>query len=399
MTDNVRDRRWLSTGSERRAQYKPANERAYGEMRLGRILGIEIRLDTSWFIVFILISWSLAGHRFPTTHPGWTTWTYGAMGVVTALLFFASVVAHELAHSIVSQATGVPVRHITLFIFGGVAHISHEPRRARDEFLMALAGPLTSLAIAALFGLLWLVSPLARGPLHALAGWLAWINVSLAVFNLIPGFPLDGGRVLRAIIWSVTGNMRRATRIAAGLGRLVAYGFILWGIWQILGGNWANGVWVAFIGWFLQSAAKASYQELVSGELPAIRTAGDVMMTVGPRIPRGLTLDVVVDQIVLPGGRRCYPVVENGQLQGLLTLQHIKRVPREQQAITRVDEVMIPWDQLRPVEPGDKLEKVFEQMTLENMNQVPVMKDGLLLGMVAQERVLASLQFRAELGK
>jgi Zn-dependent protease len=229
MTNNVQDGRWLSTPSERRGGCKPASERAHGKLRLGRILGIEIRLDTFWFIVFILITWSLAGHPFPTTHPGWTTWTYSEMGVVTALLLFASVVIHRLAHGFVSQATGVPVRPITLSILGGAAHISEEPRRARDGFLMAWAGPFTSLAIAAFFDLLWLVSLIARGPLHALAGWLAWINVSLAVFNLIPGFPLDGGRVLRAIIGSVTGNMRRATRIAAVLGRLVACGSISWG--------------------------------------------------------------------------------------------------------------------------------------------------------------------------
>jgi Zn-dependent protease len=201
------------------------------------------------------------------------------MGAVTALLFFGSVVAHELAHSLVSQAHGIPVRDITLFIFGGVAQISEEPKRARDEFLMALAGPATSLVIAALFGLLWLVSLPISLQLHALARWLAWINVSLALFNLIPGFPLDGGRVFRAIVWGVTGNLRRATQIATGLGRVVANGFIFWGIWQIFDGNWADGLWIAFIGWFLENAATASYRRVALQEMLASHTAREVMMT------------------------------------------------------------------------------------------------------------------------
>ena len=320
------------------------------------------------------------------------------MGAITALLFFASVVAHELAHSFVSQASGVPVRDITLFIFGGAAQISEEPRSARAEFLMALAGPVTSLVIAALFGLLRLVSLSTSPSLHALAGWLAWINVSLAVFNLIPGFPLDGGRVFRALVWAVTGNLRLATRIASGLGRLVAYGFIFLGLWQIFGGNWANGLWIAFIGWFLENAATASYRRLALNQMLAGHTAREVMMTDCPRIARWLTLDVLVDQAVLPSGRRCFPVMEDDQVFGLLTLHRIKRVPRERWATTRVEEVMIPLVELKTVRPDDDLTVVFERMTAENVNQFPVMENGRLLGMVGRDNMLAFLRTRAELG-
>jgi Zn-dependent protease len=195
-------------------------------LRIGRVFGIELRLDTSWFVIFILIAWSLVRHYLPTTHPGWAVGVYWAMAVATALLFFASVIAHELAHSLVAQMQGVPVRDITLFFFGGAAEIAQEPKRAQDEFLMALVGPVTSVVIAAFFGFLWLISRPFNQQLHALAGWLAWVNLGLSLFNLIPGFPMDGGRILRAAMWGITGNLRRATRIATGLGRVFAYGFI-----------------------------------------------------------------------------------------------------------------------------------------------------------------------------
>ena len=366
-------------------------------LRIGRIFGIEIKLDYSWFIIFVLVAWSLANHYFPMTHPGWPTGIYWAMGTITALLFFGSVVAHELAHSFVSQAHGVPVRDITLFIFGGAAQIRGEPKSARGELLMALAGPVVSLVIAALFGLLWLVTLPLSPQLHALAGWLAWINLGVALFNLIPGFPLDGGRILRAIVWGVTRNLRRATRIATALGRAVASGFILWGIWQIFGGDWANGLWIAFIGWFLENAATASYRRVALRDMLAGHTAREVMMTDCPRIARDLPLDVLVDRVVLPSGRRCFPVMEDECILGLLTLHGIKKVRRERWATTRVDEAMIPRHQLKTVQPDENLAVVFERMTAEDINQFPVMENGTLLGMVARDNLLAFLRTRAEL--
>lgn len=365
-------------------------------LRLGRLFGIELKLDHSWFIIFVLLVWSLSGEYFPKIHPGWSTEVYWAMGVVTALLFFASVVAHELAHSFVSQAQGVPVRDIALFIFGGAAHISEEPKSARHEFLMALAGPAASLVLAALFGLLWLVSLTASPLLHALAGWLAWINLALGLFNLIPGFPMDGGRVFRAIVWSITGNLQRATQIAASLGGLVAYGFIFWGIWQIFNGNWANGLWVSFIGWFIANASTASYQQVALRELLAGHTVRKVMMTDCPHLLPRLTLDVVVDHVVLPSGRRCFPVVEHEQLRGLLTLHRIKKVPRDRWTTTRVEDVMIPLAELKTVRSEDELVTVIKQMTAEDINQFPVVDGaGRLVGMVARDNVLAFLRIRA----
>jgi Zn-dependent protease/CBS domain-containing protein len=366
-------------------------------LRLGRIFGIEILLDYSWFIVFVLVTWSLARAYFPAAHPGWPSATYWIMGILTSLLFFASVVFHELAHSLVSRAHGTPVRDITLFIFGGAARLSEEPKSARAELRMALAGPASSLVLTALFGLLWWSSLGGQGLFHALAGWLARINAILAIFNLIPGFPLDGGRVLRAIAWSATGDLRRATKIAAGLGQIVAFGFIFLGIWQIFRGNWADGLWVAFIGWFLNSAAIGSLQQVIVQDLLKGHTVREVMMTDCPHLPRQLTIDLVVDQIIFRGGRRCFPVLEGGQVQGLLTLQNIREVPRNRWPATRVQDVMIPKAELKAVRPDEELATVLSRMANEDVNQFPVMENGQLVGMVARDNLLSFIRTRLHL--
>jgi Zn-dependent protease len=367
-------------------------------LRLGRVFGIEIKLDYSWFIVFILVTWSLAGQYFPGMYPSWPAGVYWAMGVITAVLFFSSVLVHELAHSLVSKASGVPVRDITLFIFGGAAQISEEPKTAGREFLMALVGPLTSLVVAAFFGLLWLIGGVLSPYLRALSFWLAGINVSLGLFNLIPGFPLDGGRVFRAIVWAITGDLRRATRIATGLGRMVAFGFILVGLWQFFGGNWANGLWTAFIGWFLENAATVSNRRLALRDMLAGHTAREVMTSECQSVPCGLTLDAFVHAVLLHSGRRCFPVQEGGQLQGLLTLHRIKKVPRGQWENTRVEEVMIPQAELKTVGPDDELNAVFDRMTAEDVNQFLVLDEGQLLGMVARDKLLRFIRTQAELG-
>ncbi|MGQ9493474.1 MAG: site-2 protease family protein [Anaerolineae bacterium] len=367
-------------------------------VRIGRILGIEIRVDYSWFIVFVLVTWSLAGQHFPSTYQGWSSTTYWIIGILTSLLFFFSVLAHELAHSLVSEAFGVPVKDITLFIFGGAARISDEPQKASGEFWMALAGPLTSLGIAAISGFVWLVSRIGNPYLHALASWLGVINLSLALFNLIPGFPLDGGRIFRALVWAVTGNLRRATRIATNLGRLVAYGFILWGVVQLFSGNWVNGLWIAFIGWFLDHAATSSYQRVALREMLAGHTAREVMNTECQWVPPDLALDALIDQVILPTGRRCFPVQEGGRLQGLLTLHRISQVPRHAWKDTRVGDVMIPRTELKIVHPDDELDVILERMTSEDVNQFLVLDADELLGMVARDNLLNFIRIRSELG-
>ncbi len=367
-------------------------------LRLGRILGIELKLDPSWFILFVLVVWSLSTHYFPMSHPGWSITTYWAMGAVTALLFFLSIVAHELGHSVVSQAYGIPVRDITLFIFGGAARMSREPRRPREELWMAAAGPATSIIIGLLFALLWSATRQNPGPLHALSGWLAWINIAVALFNLIPGFPLDGGRVLRALVWGATGSLQRATRIASRVGRFVAFTFILFGLWQAFGGNWVGGLWIAFIGWFLDSAAAQSYRQVAVQELLAGHKVREVMMTDCPPISRELPLDVVVDETVLPSGRRCFPVIQDGLLEGLLTMHGIKAVARESWPTTTVGDAMIRREGLKTVLADDELDTVLERMAADDINQYPVLENGRFVGMLARDHMLAFLKARMELG-
>lgn len=258
-------------------------------LRLGRVFGIEIGLDYSWFIVFALVTWSLAGHVFPMAYPAWSRGLMWGIGVLTSLLFFASVLAHELGHSLVSQRNGVPVRRITLFVFGGIAEMTREPRRPWHEFAMALAGPAVSLAL----GIAFLVLSRTVGnatPVEGLASWLARINLMLAAFNLIPGFPLDGGRVLRALVWATTGSFARATHLAATTGQIVAYGLMAWGVFRGFSGDWVNGIWMAFIGWFLLSTAQTSLRQVTLEQMLRGHTAREVMMVDCPRVPPDLSV-------------------------------------------------------------------------------------------------------------
>ncbi|MFQ6041327.1 MAG: site-2 protease family protein [Candidatus Poribacteria bacterium] len=365
-------------------------------LRLGKILDIEIRLDYSWFIIFTLITGSLVQYFISR---GMTITTSLVIGILTSLLFFASVLAHELSHSFVARAEGVPVHSITLFIFGGVAHITKEPKRARDEFFMALAGPAISIVIAILFGVIWFVTSNLSKPVAALASWLGMINGMLAVFNLIPGFPLDGGRVLRSIIWGITGNLRKSTQAASIVGRAVAYIFIFIGIWRIFfQKDWLGGLWIAFIGWFLENAAANSYRQVALRDTLEGHTAKEVMVTDCAYVPQQLTLEELVNNYILYTGRRCFPVVDEGSVLGIVTLHNVKAISKERWHSTTVSEIMTPLEKLQTVHPDDGLFDVLERMTHEDVNQLPVIDYGKLVGMVARDNVLAFIHTRTELG-
>ncbi len=366
-------------------------------LKLGRIWGIEIGLDYSWFIVFALVSWMLATHYFPMNYR-WPSATYWIVGLGTSLLFFGSVVAHELGHSWVALRQGIPVRAITLFIFGGVAQITREPKKPLDEFFIALAGPVVSLTLAALFGGLWLITGSPSQPLAALALWLGGINLTLAVFNMVPGFPLDGGRVLRSVIWALTGNFRRATGIASSVGRAVAYGFMLWGVWMALSGNLINGLWIGFIGLFLENAAVRNYEQAALSETLAGVKAREAMLLDCPKIPPTLTVEQLVNDYILRTTRRCFPVTDNGTVWGLITLSDVTKVPRERWAVTTVGQAMTPFEQLKRVSPDDSLSSVLELMTTEDINQVPVVENGQLVGMIARDNILLFLKLRTDRG-
>jgi Zn-dependent protease len=284
----------------------------------GRILGIPIGLDYSWFLIFGLISWTLAVGYFPAEFKDWPPSEYWLVGAVTACLFFLSVLLHELGHSVVAPRYQVPVRSITLFIFGGVAQIVGEPPSAIAEFWIAIAGPVVGFTLAALFSLL---EPIFAGaaPLLALAKYLAYINGILALFNLTPGFPLDGGRVFRAIVWGFTHNLRRATLVAADVGRFIGFLFIFSGVWQMFGGNIINGLWIAFIGWFLESAAVAQLQQQIIQSLLAGHPVSDAMSRTYTTVPADEALQRLVDEHILGSGRRSFVVTRGEAVAGLLT--------------------------------------------------------------------------------
>ncbi len=367
-------------------------------IRIARIGGIAVNIHVSWILIFILVTWTLARSYFPQNYPDWSLTLYWTVGLATSLLFFVSVLLHELAHSFVARARGLPVKDITLFIFGGVAQIGEEPATAGTEFVMALVGPLTSIVLGALFGAVWFLARGTSEPLAALGAYLALINVILGFFNMIPGFPLDGGRVLRSILWQATGNLQRATRWASLVGQLVAYLFILWGIWQIFTGDWVGGLWIAFIGWFLDNAASNSYRQLTVRNLLAGHRVREVMNRECPEVNAGLTLERLVSEYMLRTGTRCFPVVEGGLLQGLLTLHNIKGVSRDRWGSTTVEQVMTPLENIERVGPDEELWAAMQNMTEEGVNQLPVMDDGQLLGMLGRDNILSFIRIKGELG-
>ena len=369
-----------------------------GYVNLGQIAGIPVRIHISWLLIFMLVTWNLMGSVFPQRYPGGSLGLYLATGLLSSLLFFASVLLHELSHSIVARRRGLPVHDITLFLFGGVSELSGEPETPATEFLMALAGPVTSLLLGGLFLAVGSQMQESRQLLAVLCLYLGQINISLGLFNLIPGFPLDGGRVLRSILWHRSRNLAQATRIASLIGQGVAYLFIMVGVWQIFSGQWSNGIWIAFIGWFLDNAAQASWRQMAVKNMLAGHIVQEVMTQDCYSLPPATSLDELVSQHLLTTGRRCFPIVQEGQLLGPLTLHNIKQVPRARWSDVNVERTMTPLSQLKAIGPDDDLWSAMQEMTEEGVNQLPVMEEGQLIGMLARDNLMSFIRVRAELG-
>lgn len=372
-----------------------------GGVPLGRFFGIPVKLHWSWFIVFILVTYALAEWYFPDEYGGWNTATYWGIGAATSILFFSSVLAHELAHSRVAQAAGIPVNAITLFIFGGVSQLAREPGKPRVEFRMAIAGPVTSIVVGGIFWAVYFATKDSVEPLSGLAFWLGYINLFLAAFNLIPGFPLDGGRVLRSIVWWRSGNLRRATWIAAIIGRGFGYLFIFGGIFLIILSpreNLYSGLWIAAIGWILENAAVSSYRQVALQDQLRGHKISEIMTRDCPVVSPELTVEALVNQYILTSGRRCFPVVEDGQGLGLVTMHNVKVVPREAWHKRTVREVMTPMDKLKRIGPDEDISAAMQLLTDEGVNQLPVVENNRIIGMVARENLLAFVRTRAELG-
>ncbi|MEI7849151.1 MAG: site-2 protease family protein [Chloroflexota bacterium] len=365
---------------------------------LGRIFGIPIGVDYSWFLIFGLLTWSLATSYYPAEFKSWPVVQYWLVGAATVILMFVSVLLHELGHSWVALRYKIPVRNITLFIFGGVAQIGAEPPNARAEFWIAIAGPLTSFALAIIFSLL---KPLvnAFSPVLALAEYLAYINGSLALFNLIPGFPLDGGRVFRAILWGMTHSLRKATLIAANLGRFIAYGFIFLGVWQAFNGNFGNGLWIAFIGWFLENAASSQIHQQTLHTLLDGHHVADAMRHDYTSILPGITLEQLINQHILGNGQRSMVVKEDDRVVGLLTLHNIKAVPSADWSTTSAAQVMIPFVQMKWIAPQAELVAALVEMDRDGVNQLPVLHGDQILGVLGRDDVISFMRTVSEFSR
>jgi Zn-dependent protease len=370
-------------------------------IRLGRIAGIELGLHYSWLIIAALITFSLFAH-FRLVDPEWSTAVVTAAAVTTGILFFAGLFAHELAHSLVAKAHGIPIRGITLFLFGGMAQIEKEASEAGTEFWIAIAGPLTSFGLGALLlGIAlatgWAFQSTPTTPGVAVLVWLGYINVALAVFNLLPGFPMDGGRVLRSAVWKITGSVERATRVAARVGQGFAILLIAYGILRVFAGAGLGGLWLALIGWFLLQAASSSYWQMQSDLLLQGLQVRDVMSRDCTRLPASLSVRQFVDDYLLRQGSRCYIVADDGHMLGLLSPADVRTVDQQRWPQLTVREIMRPNSRVHSVQPETPASEAIEIMARENVNQLPVTEAGELQGMVSRGTVMQVLKSRSEL--
>ena len=386
--------------------------------RAGKIFGITIRIDWSWLFIVLLVTWNLS-ILFGGLHPNWSLALIWGTAVVAALLFFASVLAHELAHSLVARSQGVPVRSITLFLFGGVSNIQRDPSSPGAEFLLTIVGPITSIVLGVIFALLAGVSAgssvtsasfysrtgaAARlSPLSTLLLWLGPINILVGVFNLIPGFPLDGGRLVRSILWAITNNLRLATRWASWLGQLIAWLMIAVGIAMIFGINvpflgtgFVSGLWLAFIGWFLNTASAQSYRQVVVHDLLEGVSVERVMRANPPTVPPDCQISSLVEDHVMGTDDHAFPVVDNGQLLGMVTLEDVRALSRDEWQRTTVRDIMTPVDQLVTVDVQDDMSDALDKLQGRAVGQLPVLRDGQLAGLLRRRDIIKWLQIHAD---
>jgi len=366
-------------------------------LRVGRISGIDIFIDSSWVVIFILFTWVLGVSYFPNQFSNWPASQYWVVAVFTSILIFASVLVHELAHSVVAQKQGERVRSITLFILGGVAQISEEPKQPLKELTMALVGPMASLMLGLLFFILSLAFRGVSEPLQSSFEYLALINTILAIFNLLPGFPMDGGRILRAILWKSTGNLRKATRIASQIGQGFAFFLIFIGIFQVINGN-ISGFWLVFIGWFLHSAAVRGYQQVMFDSVLIGIRAEDLMTRNFESVQSTLPVQELVDEYILKGKGRVFLVSENEMLQGIVCLEDVKEAPREKWPEMTVREIMTPRESLKAVSPNANGRSILRSLTSKDIHQIPVMEGEKVMGIICRSDILRFIQVRSELG-
>ena len=386
--------------------------------RLGKIFDINIEIDWSWLLIFALVSWSLAS-SFGLAHPGWTVLMQWGLAISAALLFFISILMHELAHALAARAMNVPVRSITLFIFGGISNIQREPRSPFGEFVIAIVGPLTSMVLGGVFlalGLgsialnnLRLMDPISAlsqiGPMGTMFVWLGSINILIALFNLIPGFPLDGGRIVRSVLWAVTDSLRKATRWASWMGQAVAWILILAGISMlfgvyipILGSGFINGIWIMFIGWFLQNAAVQSYQRIVVEDILEDVPVKHMMYTDVPMVKADGSVQSLIDNYMLKTDHRAFVVFDDDRMTGLVTIDDIRKVEPEARSHTIIRSIMTPSEKLIVIAPEEDASDALQRLQSKEIRQLPVVTGDKIIGLLRRKDIVRWLQLQSHFG-
>lgn len=387
-------------------------------IRIARIFGINIYIDWSWLFIFLLLTWSLAA-GFGQFNTEWSSALHWGIALLASLLFFASVLAHELAHSLVAKAQNIPVHNITLFLFGGVSNIQQNPRSPRAEFLMVSVGPLTSIGLGILFliGFATTAGPQASAmvtpralfeqlsPLSALLLWLGQINILLGLFNLIPGFPLDGGRVLRSILWGSTGDFLKGTRWAAIIGQGFAWLLILTGIAMafgiqvpLLGSGIVGGIWLAFVGWFLSNAATRSLQQVQVEDILDGVTAERLMRADVPTVAPDTTVSDLVQDYIMATDERAFPVMEGDRMVGLVTMEDVREIESNDRDSFTVGEIMTPAEELVTVASQEEASDALRKLIQRDVRQVPVLCNGVFVGMVRRRDIIHWLQLHSSGG-
>jgi len=385
---------------------------------LGKVFGINIKIDWSWLLIFALITWSLAS-SLGLIHPDWPALMNWVLALSAAVLFFGSILAHELAHALVARRMGTPVRNITLFMFGGISNIQKEPGSPFSEFLITIVGPLTSFIVGSAFLVLGIGSfvynnvsmlqPLEAlshiGPVGTIFVWLGSINILIALFNLIPGFPLDGGRIVRSTLWAVTNDLTKATRWASALGQVVAWGLILAGIAMMFGVSipffgtgFFNGLWIVFIGWFLQNASIQSYRKVVIQDVLEDVPVKRMMYTDVPIVDAGISVQRLIDDYIMQTDNRAFIVFQNDKMVGLVTIEDIRKVDREARSLTILKDIMTPSKKLIVIAPEEEASDAFERLQSEDIRQIPVVNGNKIVGLLRRKDIIRWLQLHSQLG-
>ncbi len=386
--------------------------------KVARLFGINVYVDWSWLLVFLLVTWDLAAAVFPSLHPNWGLDLNIVMGILASLVFVFSILLHELAHSVVARARGLPVRRITLFFFGGVSNIQREPPSPGTEFLMAVVGPITSIVLGIIFLVIGIgqiprlslvptnAAPMLRtlSPLATMLVWLGPVNIIIGLFNLIPAFPLDGGRILRSILWAISHNLRRATRWATAVGQAFGWLMIIAGVAMVfgatlpvLGTGFINGLWFAFIGWFVISAAAQSYQQVVVEDLLQGVPVTSLMREPTPAVSPDTPIHTLVYDHIMRGEERAFPVMEGANLVGMVYAEDLRKIDRNRWDKTTVRDVMVPESNLDELSPREDAMEAFQKMASKDMRQMPVVQNGKLVGILRRRDILRWLQIQSEM--